>query len=163
LNNETSTIQFMSRVQSFVAVRNAICQVGRSGIGLYVQEKGTNLIYYSHAGLKKRSGMDLSFSNGQKLDWSKTYSIADPAFGISIVILKNKELISVSPFVCVKHDIDLNEPIWCVGLDPVGSLINVTPVESLKYLEENSDKCNHIKNGSLIFNNTWTRFFGIRI
>lgn len=153
----------MSRVLSFVSVRNAICQVGSSGIGFYVKEKGSNLIYYSHAGLKKRSGMDLTFSNGQKLDWSKTYSIADPSFGVSIVILKNKELISVSPFVCVKRDIDPNEPISCVSLGPVGSLIKVTPVESLKYIEENPDKCKHVKNGSLIFNNTWTQFFGIRV
>jgi hypothetical protein len=152
----------MSRVLSFLAVRNAICQVGRSGIGLYVEEKGTNLIYYSHAGLKKRSGFDLTFSNGQKLDWSKTYSIADPSFGISIVILKNKELISVAPFVSVKQDIDVKEPIYCVCLNPVESLIKVTPVESLKYLEENTDKCDHVKDGSLIFNNTWTQFFGIK-
>ena len=152
----------MSRVLSFLSVRNAICRVGSSGIGLYVQEKGTNLIYFSHTGLKKRTDADLTFSNGQKLDWSKTYSIADPSYGITIVVLKNKELVSVSPFKSVKSDINYNEPILCVCFDPAGSL-KVVSAESLQHVEENPEKYNHVKAGSLIFNNFWTDFFGIRL
>ena len=145
-----------------MSVQKAICRVGSSGIGIYIQEKGTNLIYYSYKNLKKRSGLDIVFSNDQKLDWTNTYTIADPSCSITVVVLKNNEEVGVKPFQSTKTDINYKEPIYFLCFDAQQQL-KIDTAKSLQDMDEYPERYNHIKDGSLIFNNTWNDFFGIRL
>ena len=151
----------MSRILSFLAVRSAICRVGTNGIGLYVKEKGLDLVCFSHAELKKRTGSDIIFSNGQKLDWSRSYSVSIPSCKITVAVVDNNQQIFVKPFqISTTTVIDSQEPIFCIAFDTNKNL-QMHAAASLEDLEH--EKYEHIQVGSLIFNNNWNQFFGIRI
>jgi hypothetical protein len=153
----------MSRILSFLAVRSAICRVGTNGIGLYVKEKELDLVCFSHAELKKRSGSDVIFSNDQKLDWSRSYSVAIPSCKITVAVVRINQPIFVKPFPISKtRVINSQEPIFCISFDNNKNL-QMHAAESLEHLEQECEKYEHIQVGSLIFNSNWNEFFGIRI